>query len=352
MQAPPEAAWTPEAIRAAIRARGVSVEGFARRHGLHPKAVANSLRKRHPKENRIVSAFLGQPMHVLWPSWYATDGSSLDRRKHFAAGDAYERILARVAAGEKVDRICAEPGAPSRGAILRHRRRNPDFAARWSKAIGRRSGIALPPDEIADAAEWMIERLAAGGKVEHLAPHAPLPRRTIERHVMADPEKRERWRAALGQRPGIKISDKRLDAVVSALRSGESYRSQGIVSASTVWRTKKLDEDFAKRLTNIRSMPQQDVFSLVDAAVPKGLPSFMRDEIRGDVTLQLLAGEISSAGIKNAVREAMRGYNRTFGRRDVSFDADLGDGFTLAGVVSDGSFDVGESGIRVQQVGW
>lgn len=39
-------------------------------------------------------------------------------------------------------------------------------------------------------------------------------------------------------------------------------------------------------------------------------------------------------------------------RRDLSMDADLGDGLTLGGIVSDGSFDASGTGIRVATAGW
>lgn len=75
------------------------------------------------------------------------------------------------------------------------------------------------------------------------------------------------------------------------------------------------------------------------------------DDIKSDIVLGLLTGEIRPDGAKAAASQAMLTYNRMFGRRDISMDADLGDGFTLAGIVSDGSFDVGESGIRVATAG-
>lgn len=298
--------WTIEAIKAEIAQRGQTMMGLARLWGYRQELVVSaSLRSRFPKVNRMVADFIGRTMHELWPAWYDEAGKSIQTDPVDHA--RYERVLARVAAGEKLLDICSEPKSPSYTAVLAYRRKRPAFETRLKQVL--------------------------------------LPRGA----------------------PGT--SEEKKQRIISALKGGHSIRSQGVVSANTVREIAKRDEDFrrlvflsyrpsglrtlgeglAHREAMTRALRSDEVYALAHRAVPRGLEPFMRDDVVSEVVLGILSGEIRPEDAAKAARRFAASY---FGRRNLSMDADLGDGLTLHGSIADGSFDSSGTGIRVRERAW
>ena len=50
--------------------KGTTLAALARENGLSRNTMYWALAKRHERANAIIAAFLGAPMHELWPSWY------------------------------------------------------------------------------------------------------------------------------------------------------------------------------------------------------------------------------------------------------------------------------------------
>lgn len=73
--------WPPERIRVAIRDRGISQAALARQNGLSEGAVRNAIVQPTPAAERVISEFLGVPLHELWPSRYFPDGRSRTVRR-------------------------------------------------------------------------------------------------------------------------------------------------------------------------------------------------------------------------------------------------------------------------------
>jgi len=75
----PRADWTPARIREAIHAKGISMEQLSLQGGASSSIVRQALTRRLPSGERIISEFLGVPVHEIWPSRYHPDGRSRSR---------------------------------------------------------------------------------------------------------------------------------------------------------------------------------------------------------------------------------------------------------------------------------
>ena len=72
--------WHKEDIKAAVRKRGVTLTQLALSAGLAESTCRNALIRPTPSGNRAIAAFLGLPLHELWPQWFGPDGSRLTAR--------------------------------------------------------------------------------------------------------------------------------------------------------------------------------------------------------------------------------------------------------------------------------
>ena len=375
------AGWSREAIRAAIQARGKRITDLSREHGLPAGGLSISLtrKQRWPKANLIVAEFIGVSLHELWPHWYPPEGYVDQNKARKTPAHVFERILDRVARGERLKRICREPGQPTHATFERYRKRTSEFATRFAAALGRRGGVVVKP-EIFDQ---VLARLSAGESIVAICGEPGMPTNpVIYDRVRRDPGFAARYKAALGRRIGVKVTSDQVDELVTALKGGAPLTGQRVMSYATVARYRRIDERFAERISGlyipnprltaaeraaraaarrdrlapfahreafVRALRQDEVYAVVEAAVPRGLPPDMRDDVKSDLVVALLTGEVQPAGAAAAARRYMAAWNRTFMHHDRSFDAD---GFGIAGVLADRSFDVGETGIRVAQAGW
>lgn len=90
--------WHPEDIKAAIKKTGVTLRDLANRNGSSPAVLSSCMRQPLPTGNRIISEYLGVPLHVLWPHWYLPDGSLRPDARKTSTADALSRRQKRASA--------------------------------------------------------------------------------------------------------------------------------------------------------------------------------------------------------------------------------------------------------------
>lgn len=67
---------TPAWIKYRIgKSRFRTLAGVAREMAVNPKTVQASIHRPQPSGNLALAEALDTPVHVLWPEWYAADGS-------------------------------------------------------------------------------------------------------------------------------------------------------------------------------------------------------------------------------------------------------------------------------------
>lgn len=67
---------TPAWIKYRIgRSRFRTLAGVAREMDVNPKTVQASIHRPQPSGNLALAEALDTPVHVLWPEWYAADGT-------------------------------------------------------------------------------------------------------------------------------------------------------------------------------------------------------------------------------------------------------------------------------------
>ncbi len=64
----------PEEIKAMIRMRGMTLSKLATDAGLHESACRAALIRSQPEAEKVISKFLGKPLHELWPDRWDEDG--------------------------------------------------------------------------------------------------------------------------------------------------------------------------------------------------------------------------------------------------------------------------------------
>lgn len=94
--------WHVEDIKGELRKRYGSLSALSRAWGLNPRAISGALSKpgTSRKLERRIAAAIEQPVHVIWPERWASDGSPIsfrvDRTPSRTAADA-QRAKARAA---------------------------------------------------------------------------------------------------------------------------------------------------------------------------------------------------------------------------------------------------------------
>ncbi|MEI2742758.1 MAG: helix-turn-helix transcriptional regulator [Candidatus Competibacter sp.] len=74
---PQEVDWHPADIVAALRKKGWSLRKLSTHHGYkQPTALANALRGRWPKGERLIAEAIGISAQEIWPARYRQDKSS------------------------------------------------------------------------------------------------------------------------------------------------------------------------------------------------------------------------------------------------------------------------------------
>lgn len=89
----------PEQIKAAIRMRGMTLSKLALDNGLDESACRSALIRSQPKAEKVIAAYLGLPLHDLWPSRYDAEGLRIRHVRDEIYHEHHEnhRLSARVA---------------------------------------------------------------------------------------------------------------------------------------------------------------------------------------------------------------------------------------------------------------
>lgn len=69
--------WHREDIKGELRKRGSSLAEISTGAGLARRSGSQSLITPGPTANRAIAAFLGVPLHELWPDWYDQYGNRI-----------------------------------------------------------------------------------------------------------------------------------------------------------------------------------------------------------------------------------------------------------------------------------
>lgn len=72
--------WDAPGILAEVKRKGETLTSLARNAGLNDSACRTSLTRPFPAADKVISDFLGVPLHKLWPERYEKDGERIDKR--------------------------------------------------------------------------------------------------------------------------------------------------------------------------------------------------------------------------------------------------------------------------------
>lgn len=91
--------WHPQDIKAAVWKRGMTLSKLALDNGLDDSACRASLLRPQPEADRVISAFLGVPLHKLWPDRYDEAGERVHHVRDEPTRDraGAHRLSAKVA---------------------------------------------------------------------------------------------------------------------------------------------------------------------------------------------------------------------------------------------------------------
>jgi hypothetical protein len=227
----------------------------------------------------------------------------------------WDRALGADEEGEAIASICTgRDGLPSLRDWRARINNEPEFLARvYQAAVG---GELIPPQrtrpppgrsrqvgyEPADY-ERALEDIAAGRRGYYLPTttfgvpsHA-----SLDRYRKRNPDFDRRMREALATR-GKRMSPPKPKATKKAATPPTAYELR-------------------------RKLLDNPIFAAVDAAIPRGLPDFIRDDVRQEMVTAILAGDFPVDEVKAAVADFLSDY---YGKHDiwrnVSLDQPLGDG--------------------------
>lgn len=72
--------WDAPGILAAVKRKQKTLTALAEGAGLNASACRTSLTRPFPAADKVISDFLGVPLHELWPDRYEKDGARIDKR--------------------------------------------------------------------------------------------------------------------------------------------------------------------------------------------------------------------------------------------------------------------------------
>lgn len=219
-------------------------------------------------------------------------------------------IIAAVRAGARLADLLRRPGYPSRRGLSRWRAARPDFAAMLDLARAERGGRpqdAWPYDPV--LAGRLLERIAAGEMLQDLTREPGLPtRNAVRRWARSNPDFRGRLTAARrhGHRArrlaGRGCNDPAVvDAVCDALIYGASFREvaarPGMPSMTTLLTWLEQDPEFARAVALAR---EQGLQYLMDRALEIA-EAATRATVRADrLRVSALRWRVSKLELKKA----------------------------------------------------
>jgi len=159
---------------------------------------------------------------------------------------ARQQILDRVAAGEAMADICAEPGMPSHASLHAWTRADPNFAAALTNAR-LRGDRSLAFDEA--KARALLARLAAGEGIVSILRDPAMPSRRVYRH----------WRATQGEFAGEVWRLNRVTFAERARRGAARWRPFDQALADQIVVRVSRGETLEAMLNNGQGLPSRNV---------------------------------------------------------------------------------------------
>jgi hypothetical protein len=189
---------------------------------------------------------------------------------HSYSPELADAFCARVAAGETVSAICADPAMPNTTAIYAWLARHPDFAARYEHAKALRAEADLGPvsysQKIADA---FCARMAAGEPMRKISARPGMPSPvTVYRWLCERPDFAERYERArelrrLGGANLVPYSEAVAEEICERLSCGESVAEIAadptLPAYSTIQAWRRARPEFARRFDEAREMAAEMV---------------------------------------------------------------------------------------------
>ncbi len=318
-----EADW--DAFLAQLAEGRLSVEQIARLPGMPSAAAFAKRRKADP-------AFEARLAEVWKPI----------REREREAVD-WEGALARVAAGDILEGFAGTGAYPLAATWFARRKREPGFDARAAEALRqgqeKRAGGRTSPAML----ERVLAELSAGKSLHAVCAQPGMPTRTtVKAFGRRSTAFASRLQAAWSPASPFRYSDSDYARVLSELQAGRSaaeLRQLGLPGRDAIRRRRSKDRSFRDRLSSVlgaqgniverrsdlrAQLSQNELWSAANAAVARGLPSFVRDDVISEMIADAVEGYLDPADFKAAAREyaadLMRGDG---GGRQRSLDADV-----------------------------
>lgn len=228
----------------------------------------------------------------------------------------WDRALERMTEGEGLASICTgADGLPSLRDWWRRCDEEPEFLARAHAAAiaGELIPAAedLPPPAPAYRSPYTAEQYEAAlediraGRPYYLKKFEPgvISHASLDRYRKRNPEYDQRMRQALAER-GYWVTRK----VGAKVKGPPKPRSPAGPSYNLR-----------------RALLQNEMYAAIEAAIPKGLPAFIRDDVRSEMLADMLAGDLELADAREAAGYYLSDYYRQHDVwRDLSLDAPIG----------------------------
>jgi hypothetical protein len=261
-------------------------------------------------------------------------GHRLDPASAGETWATFLRHLATMSASE----AAKQPGMPSRVAFLKKRRRDPDFEARTAAVMaGRRLETSGRKRIAPEAWAALLARLPTMSVARIAALDGMPSEAAVYKRRAADPRFRAQLDAVLSD--VRRVRDQR---IARGLRFAEQRQDPAFVArmlvAIAAWHmgrpTTGKPRRGKPRKTADRSvlgerftaaLLKNDLYAVVEAAVPASLSPQARADVISDLVLAVLEGELEIGAIASAVKEYTKRHWRMFGTfGTVSLDAKLG----------------------------
>lgn len=263
----------------------------------------------------------------------------------------FDSILMAIRGGLSTRQaLASNPDFPNHNCLCAYLRKYPHQRFRLDEAV--RAG-AEASQQIAIAKRHLIEILdrIAGGMTEAQACEGIVAVHNFRGYVDRNPdarialdrarEERERSGRSRMRRRLRTYTEQDYESVLSAIRSARGKSIRRVFDAlpadlpgrHTVYQRVKRDPAFAARFgeacrgrkTKV-AKTSGDLASIIEKLVPKHLDPAARDDIKSEICLAVLTGEIAQADIAKSVKEFTKRHNKNFSAWEfASLDKPLGD---------------------------
>jgi hypothetical protein len=235
--------------------------------------------------------------------------------------EQFELVLEAIRAGRPYRLDTSPVGVPGHSSIARYRERNPDYDRRMLEALAGRRGPRRAPTPPPERFELALEAIRAGRPycLKVTPPGVP-SHRVIDRYRQLNPDYDRRMLEALaGRRHGVRRRS--LPSAAVDARPVHPAASPPTIRAQVLPRLRQAP---ASSFELRRKLLQNELYAAVDKVVPRGLPSFIRDDVRSEMVADLLGGDIVLSEVKSAMQRYLSTHYAAHDIwRAVSFDAPL-----------------------------